>query len=84
MRTSVPHIYAWETSSAARSFRTRPRGKGCVAAENIAGLDSVMRYDVIPWAIFMQPEIAGVGLTRSEGGRKGHRRHVRRDEVHGQ
>ena len=30
-----------------------------------------MRYDCIPWAIFMQPELAGVGLTVAEAEQNG-------------
>lgn len=71
MKTSVPHIYAVGDIVRGPQLSHKAQREGCVAAENIAGLDTVMRYDVIPWAIFMQPEIAGVGMTESEAEEKG-------------
>ena len=37
--------------------------EGIVAAEVIAGLPSAADWKHVPWAIFTDPEIAGVGLT---------------------
>ncbi len=71
MQTSVPHIYAVGDIVRGPQLSHKAQREGCVAAENIAGMKSVMRYDVIPWAIFMQPEIAGVGMTESEAAEKG-------------
>lgn len=37
--------------------------EGIVAVENIYGHKIIMEYDKIPSAIYIQPEIACVGLT---------------------
>lgn len=71
MRTSIPHIYAVGDIVKGPQLSHKAQREGVVAAENIAGLDVCMRYDVIPWAIFMQPDIAGVGMTEGEAIEKG-------------
>lgn len=71
MRTSVPHIYAAGDITVGPQLSHKAQRQGVVAAENIAGMDSQIRYDVIPWAIFMNPEIAGVGLTQAEAEEQG-------------
>ncbi len=37
--------------------------EGAVAAEAMAGLPSAADWKTVPWAIFTDPEVAGVGLT---------------------
>lgn len=71
MRTSVPGIFAVGDIVEGPQLSHKAQRQGLVAAEAIAGLDTKMRYDVIPWAIFMQPEIAGVGLTEADAAAKG-------------
>ncbi len=66
MRTSVENIYAVGDIVKGPQLSHKAQREGLVAAEAIAGLDSKMRYESIPWAIFIQPEIAGVGLTEAD------------------
>ena len=40
--------------------------EGIVAAESIAGLPSVAEWKSVPWAIFTDPEMPGVGLTEKQ------------------
>ena len=44
--------------------------EGIVAVENIAGNKTKMDYSKIPSAIYIQPEIASVGLTEKEAVKK--------------
>ncbi len=45
--------------------------EGIIAAENAMGKESIMKYDVIPGAIFTTPEIGTIGLTESDAHKKG-------------
>jgi dihydrolipoamide dehydrogenase len=66
MRTGVNNIFAVGDIVEGPQLSHKAQRQGLVAAEAIAGLDTKMNYDVIPWAIFMQPEIAGVGSTEAD------------------
>ena len=71
MRTTVPGIYAVGDITEGPQLSHKAQKQGLVAAECIAGHDARMRYDCIPWAVFMQPELAGVGMTALEAEEKG-------------
>lgn len=71
MQTSIPNIYAAGDITVGPQLSHKAQKQGLVAAENIAGNKTQMCYDVIPWAIFMQPEIAAVGLTKADAEEKG-------------
>jgi len=46
--------------------------EGIIAAQNAMGEESIMKYDVIPGAIFTMPEIGTVGLSEIEAQKKGY------------
>lgn len=71
MRTSTKNIFAVGDITEGPQLSHKAQKQGLIAAETIAGLESTLNYDVIPWAIFMQPEIAGVGLTEEDAKAKG-------------
>lgn len=71
MRTNIDNIFAVGDITEGPQLSHKAQKQGLVAAETIAGIDSKINYDAIPWAIFMQPEIAGVGLTAEEAETKG-------------
>lgn len=71
MRTTVPNIYAVGDITVGPQLSHKAQKQGLVAAENIAGNDVHMRYDMIPSAIFMHPEIAMVGITADEAKEQG-------------
>lgn len=60
MRNIIAHIVCAHTASM----------EGIVAVENICGKNSTMNYDTIPSAIYLQPEIASVGLTEAQAKEK--------------
>ena len=66
MRTNVPNIFAVGDIVHGAQLSHKAQREGIVAAEVIAGLKTKMDYSSIPWAIFMQPEIAAVGMTQEE------------------
>ena len=72
MRTSVDGIYAVGDVRGMPLLAHKAQKEGVVAAESIAGLPTVAEWKAVPWAIFTDPEIAGVGLTEREAVEAGH------------
>ena len=71
MRTSIPGIYAVGDITEGPQLSHKAQKQGLIAAEVIAGNDAHMRYDVIPSAVFIHPEIAMVGITADEAEEQG-------------
>jgi dihydrolipoamide dehydrogenase len=66
LETSVPGIYAiGDVNGLAMLAHTASR-EGIVAVEHILGHQVKMDYSHIPWAIYLQPEVASVGLTEKQ------------------
>ncbi|HVC27510.1 MAG TPA: dihydrolipoyl dehydrogenase [Nitrososphaerales archaeon] len=63
MRTNVEGVYAVGDVRGQPLLAHKAMKEGAVAADVIAGLPSAADWKSIPWAIFTDPEIAGVGLT---------------------
>ncbi len=66
MQTNVKNVFAVGDCAGRQLLAHKAFREGEVAAEVVSGLDSVMDYRVVPYAIFTQPEVAGVGLTEKE------------------
>jgi len=66
MRTSNPDVYAIGDVTNKIQLAHVASHQGIVAADNINGIESEMRYDLIPSAIFTIPEIGHVGLTEKD------------------
>jgi dihydrolipoamide dehydrogenase len=66
MRTNVEGVYAIGDVNGMQMLAHVASAEGIVAVENIAGKDSVMSYDAVPSAIYIQPEIAAIGLTEED------------------
>lgn len=65
MRTNIPTIYAAGDVTASPMLANVAFKEGIVAAENAMGLNSEIKYNVIPNCIFTYPEIASVGINES-------------------
>ena len=63
MRTNVEGVYAIGDVRGQPLLAHKAMKEGAVAADVIAGLTSAADWKSVPWAIFTDPEIAGVGLT---------------------
>jgi dihydrolipoamide dehydrogenase len=73
MQTSVPHIYAIGDVTAKLMLAHAAEAMGIIAAENIAGAESVtLDYMMIPKATYCQPQIASFGYTEEQAKEKGH------------
>jgi len=70
MRTSIPNIYAIGDLNGKSMLAHTASREGEVAVENILGRPEQMTYDTIPSCIYMEPEIASVGLTEAQAREK--------------
>jgi len=70
MRTSVENIYAIGDVNGKAMLAHAASMEGIVAVENICGRSSVMDYGKVPSAVYLQPEIACVGLTERQAREK--------------
>jgi len=66
MKTSIPGIYAIGDVNGQSMLAHTASMEGIVAVENILGKSSTIDYSKIPWCIYLQPEIAAVGLTEKQ------------------
>jgi len=66
METSVEGIYAVGDVVGGIMLAHLASREGLVAAENAVGGNALMKYDVVPAAIFTSPEIASVGLREHQ------------------
>jgi len=65
-RTNVPHIYAIGDVVRGPMLAHKGSEEGIMVAERLAGSQTSVNYDVIPWVIYTSPEIAWVGKTEKE------------------
>ncbi|MGA2198324.1 MAG: dihydrolipoyl dehydrogenase [Nitrososphaerales archaeon] len=66
MRTNVRNIFAIGDVRGMPLLAHKAQKEGLVAAESAAGLPTMAEWKCIPWAIFTDPEISGVGLTEKQ------------------
>ncbi|MDM5219234.1 dihydrolipoyl dehydrogenase [Peribacillus sp. NJ11] len=71
-RTNVPHIFAIGDITPGPALAHRASKQGIVAAEVIGGLPSAIDSPYVPYVIFSEPQIAGVGLSREEAEQQGY------------
>jgi dihydrolipoamide dehydrogenase len=70
LRTNVPGIYAIGDVNGTSMLAHTASMEGIIAVENILGKDLTMDYSKIPSCIYIQPEIASVGLTEKQAREK--------------
>ncbi|MHB8719198.1 MAG: dihydrolipoyl dehydrogenase family protein [Candidatus Dormibacteria bacterium] len=66
LRTAVPGIYAAGDVTGIMPFTHAAAYQGRVAATNAMGKSRKADHRVIPWAVFIDPPIAHVGLTEAQ------------------
>lgn len=72
MQTNVPHIYAIGDVTAKLMLAHVAETMGIVAAENIAGAETVeLDFDMMPRAIYCNPQVAAFGYTEEQAKEKG-------------
>jgi dihydrolipoamide dehydrogenase len=73
MQTNIPNIYAIGDIAGGMLLAHKASHEGVVAAEAIGGSTLGADWKAVPYAVFTEPEIAGVGLTEKEAIEKGHK-----------
>ncbi len=71
MQTNIEGIYAIGDVVGGSMLAHLASREGIVAAENVMGWNKKINYNVIPAAIFTNPEIASVGLREKQAVEKG-------------
>ncbi len=68
MQTSQPHIFAaGDVADLPMRLETTAAHEGTLAAQNaLSGTEHVIDYDAVPYTIFTDPQLSGVGLTEEE------------------
>lgn len=66
LRTNINHIFAVGDITGTPFLAHRATKQGMIAAEVIAGKNSVADYKSIPTAIYTDPEIASTGMSEEE------------------
>ncbi len=67
MQTSVPHIYAIGDVTMKKALAHVAEAMGVIAAENIAGVETVtLDYRMMPAATYCQPQIGSFGYTEKQ------------------
>lgn len=66
LRTNVPNIYAIGDVNGGVMLAHKASHEGIIAAEVIAGAAASADWKSVPYAVFSDPEIAGVGLTEKQ------------------
>lgn len=68
MQTSQPHIYAaGDVVDLPLRLETTAAHEGTLGAENaLSGTEHGIDYDTVPYTVFTDPQLSGVGLTEDE------------------
>jgi dihydrolipoamide dehydrogenase len=66
MRTNIPNIYAIGDVAGGLLLAHKASHEGIVAAEVIAGAPSEADWKAVPYAVFTDPEIAGIGINQQD------------------
>ena len=66
LKTNVENIYAIGDVNGTSMLAHTASHEGIVAVENICGHTAKMNYSLIPSCIYLEPEIASIGLTEDQ------------------
>ncbi len=73
MRTNVPGVYAIGDVTGKTLLAHVASAQGIVAAETIAGVETVtLNYEMMPRAVYCQPQVASFGLTEAQARERGY------------
>ena len=75
MRTSVPHIYAVGDVNNKIQLAHAASYEGMIAVDHILGNERPFDKNIIPSVIFTMPEIASVGMSRTDADKAGVKYH---------
>jgi dihydrolipoamide dehydrogenase len=70
-KTNIPGVWAIGDVTGAPQLAHRATQDGLLVAANICGEKAFKDYKTVPWAVFVDPEIATAGLTEKEAKEQG-------------
>lgn len=70
MQTNIPHIYAVGDVTGKKMLAHVASRQGQVAIDHIVGTPKPMSYQIVPFCVFSNPELASVGLNEKEAREK--------------
>ena len=73
MRTNIPGIYACGDITGRGMLAHTASEGGTVAVENMAGIDRELDLTAVPKVVFIDREVASVGMTEEEAKTNGHK-----------
>ena len=73
MATNVPGIWAIGDATAKLMLAHVGSAQGIICAENIAGVETItLDYDMMPRAVYCQPQVASFGITEAQAKERGY------------
>ena len=70
-RTTLPGVWAVGDAVAGPMLAHKSFAEATAAVEAMAGLQSEVDYNALPWVVYTSPEAAGVGLTEEQAKDRG-------------
>ncbi len=71
LKTSIDNIYAIGDVNGVSMLAHTASHEGIIAVENICGHKESMNYDYVPSCIYLEPELASIGITEEQAKEKG-------------
>ncbi len=72
METNLPNVYAVGDVTGKSLLAHSAYRMGEVAVNTILGASDKMRYNAVPWVVYTNPELSGIGLTEFQAKNKGY------------
>jgi dihydrolipoamide dehydrogenase len=72
LETGIPGIYAIGDVAGHQQLAHKASREGTILVEALSGHSSTMSWRVVPYCVFIEPELAGVGMTEEEAKGAGH------------
>jgi dihydrolipoamide dehydrogenase len=73
LETTIPGIYAAGDVTGGKMLAHKAYAEGRVATENALGFPSIMNDGAVPSCVYIQPELATVGLNETEAALQGYK-----------
>lgn len=71
METNIPGIYAAGDVTGGKLLAHKAYAEGRVAVENAVGASQTLNYQAVPSCVYIQPELATVGMNEAEAAAQG-------------
>ncbi|MCF6269876.1 MAG: dihydrolipoyl dehydrogenase [Melioribacteraceae bacterium] len=72
METNIPNVFAVGDVTGKSLLAHSAYRMGEVAVNTILGASDKMRYNAVPWVVYTNPELSGIGLTEVQAKKEGY------------